>query len=275
MAAYVRCDLRHLYTVDLVVSVDHMSEAVLPMKGYFRKVIFIKIQEAAVAANHLLDFRLWPILDDCAEHHGHILCNRKFSGSCSGLGRLDDTLHVGHSLKLVIDSDYVVLEVDILNGKTAELGNTHSGMEQDVDCLVVLAVHVVIMYKLEELPHLVLSNRLPGHAVVYHNPGKLKSEWIFYQKVIVHCHLESRSEHTTHRLDGAVSFAIRLHLYQEQLSIRGLNLLDAFPAEFLLGQKVLYHTVVLFGAGLYSGLSGKVSFHQFHNRHIPASRVKL
>ena len=67
-----------------------------------------------------------------------------FLGSCSGLGRLDDTLHVGHSLKLVIDSDYVVLEVDILNGKTAELGNTHSGMEQDVDCLVVLAVHVVL-----------------------------------------------------------------------------------------------------------------------------------
>ena len=63
----MRCDLRHLHTVDLVVSVDHMSEAVLPVKGYFRKVIFIKIQEAAVAANHLLGFRLWPILDDRAD----------------------------------------------------------------------------------------------------------------------------------------------------------------------------------------------------------------
>lgn len=106
----MRSDLWHLHTVDLVVSVDHVSEAMLPVKGYFRKVVLIEIQEAAVSTYHLLDFRLWPIFDDSPEHHSHIICNRKFSGSCSGLGRLDDKLHVGHTLELVVDSGYVVLK---------------------------------------------------------------------------------------------------------------------------------------------------------------------
>lgn len=92
-----------------------------------------------------------------------------------------------------------------------------------------------------------------AHAVVDHNPGKLETEWILYQKVIVHCHLESRSEHTTHRLDSAVSFAIRLLFIRNSFGIGGLNLLDSLPAEFFLGQQILNGSVILLGAGLYSG----------------------
>ena len=57
MAAFVRCDFWHLHTVNLVVSVDHVAETVLPVKGHFRKVVLVKIQEPAVTTYHLLDLR--------------------------------------------------------------------------------------------------------------------------------------------------------------------------------------------------------------------------
>ena len=92
-------------------------------------------------------------------------------------------------------------------------------MKQDVECLVVSAVVVVIVHKLQELAHLVFGDGLPCHAVVDHHPGKLEPEWILLQVVVIDCHLEGRTEHASHCFDTAVSLAISLHLDQKHLLV--------------------------------------------------------
>lgn len=63
--------------------------------------------------------------------------------------RFNDQPHVGCPLQLVVDIDDPVFQVNILEGQSAEFGNTHSRVEQDVDHLVILAVDVIVMDELQ------------------------------------------------------------------------------------------------------------------------------
>ena len=92
-------------------------------------------------------------------------------------------------------------------------------MKQDVECLIVSAVVVIVVYELQEFAHLVLRNGLSRHAVVYYNSSELKPEWILLQAIIIYRHLESGPEHAPNRLHTAAAPPITLQLDQEELCI--------------------------------------------------------
>ena len=77
---------------------------------------------------------------------------------------------------MVINIDQVMLKIDIADCQPTELRNTHAGMKQDINDLIVFAVAVIIMDKLQEFLHLVPGDGLSGYAVVYHHSGELKAE---------------------------------------------------------------------------------------------------
>ena len=93
----------------------------------------------------------------------------------------------------MVDGDDVILQVNVLDGKSTEFGDSHSRVEKDVECLVVFAVHIIVMYKFEELVHLFLGNSFSGHTVIDHHASQLKSKLIFIQDIVIYCHLECRS----------------------------------------------------------------------------------
>ena len=119
----------------------------------------------------------------------------------------------------MVDVNDPVFHVQIADRQSAELGNSHPRVEQDVNCLVVFAVAVIVMYELQEFPHLVPGDGLPCYAIVNHHTGKLKPEGILLQAVIIDRHLESRPENAPDRLHAAVPPAITLELDQEKFSI--------------------------------------------------------
>ena len=80
------------------------------------------------------------------------------------------------------------------------------------------------MYEFEELAHLLTADCFSCHAVIYHHSGKLKSEWVFIQYVIIDSHLKSRTQNTTNSLNGAVSLSGILQSDKEQLCIGSLDL---------------------------------------------------
>ena len=215
----MRSDVRQLFPVDLVVAAHRMVEPVLPVHRHFRHAILVQVQKPCVAANHLLYSRRFPVLKDRLKAAEHFLCHGELPCSCIRLGRLDHVLHFGSPLQLLIDVDDPLLHVEIVDGQSAELRDSHSCMEQDVECLVVSAIVVIVVYKLQELAHLVFRDSLSCHAVIDHHPGKLEPEWILLQVVVVDCHLEGGTEHASHCFDTAVSLAISLHLDQEKLRV--------------------------------------------------------
>ena len=81
-------------------------------------------------------------------------------------------------MQLMVDVDDLLLQIDIRNGQTAELRDTHPGMEKDVYHFVVFAVNHIVMYELEEFPHLILCQSLSHDGVIEDNPYKLESERI-------------------------------------------------------------------------------------------------
>ena len=83
-------------------------------------------------------------------------------------------------------------------------------MEQDVEHLVILAVHVIIVYKLKELSHLVFCDCLSCDCIIYQYSSKLESEWILYNNIVIHRHLKGRSKHSPDGVDGTVTFTILL-----------------------------------------------------------------
>lgn len=78
----------------------------------------------------------------------------------------------------MVDGDDVVLQVNVLDGKSIKFRNSHSRMEQNVERLVVFAVHIIVLDELEELPHLVFRDGFPCDGVVHNHSGKFKAEGV-------------------------------------------------------------------------------------------------
>ena len=116
----------------------------------------------------------------------------------------------------MVDVDHTVLQVNIPERQSAEFGNTHPGMKQDVDCFVVFAVSVVIVNESQELAHLFTGNSFSGFAVIDNHACKLESEGVLNDNVIIDCHLKSRSQNTAHSLDVTVAPAVSLKLDSQQ-----------------------------------------------------------
>lgn len=74
----------------------------------------------------------------------------------------------------------------------------------------------IIYYNL----HLVFVNYLSCDCIIYQYSGKLKSEWILYQNIIIHRHLKGWSQHSSNGMNGTVAFPIFLLQFdKEQLCI--------------------------------------------------------
>ena len=219
MAADVRRDVRHLYFVDIIVTLDRMPEPVPPVHRHFRHPLGVQVQKACIAADHLFESWGLPVLDDPLKAPVHAFRHRDLPGPRIGLRRLDDVFHRGCPLELMVNIDDPVLHVQVADRQPAELRDSHSCVEQDVDHFVILAVDVVVMHKLQELPHLVLCDGFSRHAVVNYNSRELKPEWILLQAIIIYRHLESGPEHAPNRLHTAAAPPITLQLDQEELCI--------------------------------------------------------
>ena len=91
--------------------------------------------------------------------------------TCTGvrLGFFDHVPHVAGALELMIDVEDLVLQVNIPDRQTAELGNPDPRVEQDVNHGVVLAVTVVVMDKLQEFVHLLFRDRFSCHGIIHHH----------------------------------------------------------------------------------------------------------
>ena len=132
MAANVRRDVGKLNSVNLIVAFDHMVEAVFPVHCNLRQSFLIQEQKPAVAINDFLHRRRFAVLQNSLETSVHILCHRNLSGTSFGFGAFNVNFHTS-SLKLMVDIDNPILHIQIADGQSTELGNTHSGVEQDVN----------------------------------------------------------------------------------------------------------------------------------------------
>lgn len=274
MPAHVRSDVRHLDPVDLVVAVHRMVETVLPVHRHLRHAVPVDKQEPRLAADHRLNGRLLPVLEDPEETPEHFFRHGELPCAGIGLCRFQDVFHPARPLELRIDIDDPVLHVKVGDRQTAELGNAHPGMEQDIENLVVFAVAVVVVDELQEVPHLLPRDGFPGVAVVHHNRSELELKRVLPQDVIIDRHLECRSQDAPYRVDRAVALAVLLHLDQEQLGVRHMDVHDLPVSKILLHKEVLHEIVVRPGIRLDPGLGLKVTFDQLHHRHALPERVR-
>ena len=137
MPAHVRSDVRQLFPIDLVVAIHRMVESVLPVHRHFRHAILVQIQKPCVTANHLLYPRCFPVLQDRLKAAEYFLCHGELSCACICLGRLDHVLHFGGPLQLLVDVDDPLLHIEIVDGQSTELRDSHSCMEQYVECSII------------------------------------------------------------------------------------------------------------------------------------------
>lgn len=189
------------------------------------------------------------------------------------LSRFQYVFHPARPLELRVDVDDSVLHVKVGDCQAAELGDTHPGMEQDIEDLIVLAVAVVVVDELQEVPHLLPRDGFPGVAVVHHNRSELELKRVLPQDVIIDRHLERRAQDAPDRVDRAVSLAVLLHLDQEQLGVRHVDVHDLPVSKILLRKEVLHKVVVRPGMRLDPGLGLKVPFDQLHHRHSLPERI--
>ena len=141
----MRGDIRHLFPEDLVVPIHHVIEPVFPVHSHQRHAILVHKQESAVAVHHLFNLRSFPFLNDRTKTVADIIAHGEFAITRVGLGPLNHVLHIACPLNLMINVQDFVLQVNVLQRQTAELGNPQPSMEQDVHHLVILAVTIVIM----------------------------------------------------------------------------------------------------------------------------------
>ena len=98
MSAYMWFDIRHLHSVDVIVSTNHMVEPMLPMHRYKWLSIFIVGKESTIAIYQLFMLRSLSILDNSLEHFCNIICYRNLSLSGIHLCLFYKIFHITKSL---------------------------------------------------------------------------------------------------------------------------------------------------------------------------------
>ena len=269
MTAYMGRDVGNLDSVNLIVAFDHMVEAVLPVYCNLGQPLLVQKQEATVAVNDFLHRWCFPVFQNSLEASVDILCHRNLPRTGVCLGAFNVNCHAG-ALKLMVDVDDPVLHIQIADGQSTELGNSHSGVEQDENHLVVFAVNVIVVDKFQKLSHLIGLNCLAGNAVIHHHTGKLKSERVLDNQIIVYRHLEGRPQNAANSFYRAVALAVLLQLDEEKLGIGNLDLADFLPADWLVLHQVLYKIVVHLGVWFDAGLGRKVTVDKLLNRNVLA-----
>jgi hypothetical protein len=73
MSANVRCDVWHLYFVNLIIAFDRMIEPMLPVHCHFRHALRIKKQKPGVATHHLFEHWSLSVLYDRLEASEHAI----------------------------------------------------------------------------------------------------------------------------------------------------------------------------------------------------------
>ena len=68
VSAHMRCNVRYLHPVDIIVPAYHMIEAMLPMHGHKRHAILIIEEESAITIDNLLLSRWFSVFNDYPEH---------------------------------------------------------------------------------------------------------------------------------------------------------------------------------------------------------------
>ena len=88
VAADVRCDIRKLYSVNLVILLYHSLKPMFPVQSHQRHTVLIEVQKAAVSVHELLLLWLTSVLDNSLKASCHILGNRDLPLACIRLGGL-------------------------------------------------------------------------------------------------------------------------------------------------------------------------------------------
>ncbi len=131
VAAYVRRDVWHLFPENLVVALHHVIEPMFPVHRNQRHPVIIQKKESTVAVHHLFNLRSFPLLQDRPKAIANLITHGKLA--CTGVrfGFFDHVLHTARPLKLMIDVQNLVLQVDVLQGQPAEFRNPQTCVEQD------------------------------------------------------------------------------------------------------------------------------------------------
>ena len=127
--ANVRGDFGHLHLIDAVVLLADVLEVMLPMKRHHRFAVLVQVQKAAPAVDHRLSLGLWPVGNNPLESLVHIICHGDFPCSARSFRVLDDILHVPFALKLVVDTDFSVLHIQISQRQSNKFRDAKSSLE--------------------------------------------------------------------------------------------------------------------------------------------------
>ena len=127
---------------------------------------------------------------------------------------------------------------------------------------------IVVLDKFQKGSLLFPCNRFSGNAVVDHNGIQFKIKGVLIQKIIIYRHLESRSDHTTNRMNGAVAPSIILQFNQPFLGIRLLYLINPFLSKDFLLDNVDDKPVVRHGIVANATLLTDILFYKLQHGQI-------
>src|SRR5699024_6643613 len=141
-------------------------------------------------------------------------------------------------LKLMIDIDRPILQINILGGQPNKLGNTKSGLEQDIDTFIVSGKMLIVLDKFQKCSLLFSCNRFSCYAVIDNYSSKLKIKWILAYQIIVNGHLKRRPHNTSDGMDGTVAPAILLQLNKPCSGIRYFDFVNPLLSKALFRDNV-------------------------------------
>ena len=143
MAAHMGRNQGKLFLVNAVVLLPGVLEVMLPMHCHHRAVILVKEQETRIAVNGRLDLGWLSACQDSLETGVNIVFHRQHSCSCVGLGGFNVLCAITSPLQLMVNSDSLVLHIQVADRQSYKFGDSQASMEQDVHRIVILAVCVI------------------------------------------------------------------------------------------------------------------------------------
>ena len=159
--ANVRRDLGHGDAPALHVLLPDEAEDPGPLHARQRHTVPAHEEEAALPVDDRLHLEDRPVGDQPPEAGAHVVRHRDLPDAAGGLGCRNVVAGLPVPQELVIDGDFLLLQVNVGGRQAGELGDTQSGVEQGVDGIVVPAVICILLDERQVRPLLFHGQRLP------------------------------------------------------------------------------------------------------------------
>ena len=229
VSQHMRCNARNRFAVRLLKLSLHATHIVFQVHCHLRHSGLVQKEESAATIHQRFHFRGRSGFYYTPQRCTNGICHGNIADAAFGFRRCDKVGLFSRPTKLPPHMDAVSFKVDICSCQAVQLAHTQAGPQKNDDIIIIVAA--VVLNELQIVLLLFPGQCIAHISVLRHNIRQLELEWILANDVILHRHLECRSDNALQDSNGVLLETTVMQKHEPAFCIGQFYRFDGFLPE--------------------------------------------